>query len=316
MALSYHEYTDGGTGTNGLGQNTFSIPFKYISINDVRVRGYNGSTWSDDLTITSDATAKTVTLTGNDPTTAGYAKVRLYRVTTTQALIDFQNGSRLSESDLDTAYQQSLFCAQEVSEAASGLGQPLQGNAGPQGPAGPTGATGPQGPAGPAGSDATGVVKKVSNILIEPIDLNTTNISDRIPADNTLPQITEGLRVKQVTYTPAVTSSTIHIDAYFTIGEPVNASNQFTSALFINDTCVNVMRYNGAGNSSSLHRLQAIYTNTTGASLDIEIRADGYRTIINGKTLGGSSGSLQTSASSSFGGSNSVNGSYMNITEY
>lgn len=159
MALSYHEYTDGGTGTNGLGQNTFSIPFKYISINDVRVRGYNGSTWSDDLTITSDATAKTVRLTGNDPTTDGYTKVRLYRVTTTQALIDFQNGSRLSESDLDTAYQQSLFCAQEVAEAASGLGQPLQGNAGPQGPTGATGATGPQGPTGSSGVTSVAILR-------------------------------------------------------------------------------------------------------------------------------------------------------------
>jgi hypothetical protein len=33
--------------------------------------------------------------------------------------VDFQNGSRLSESDLDTAYQQGLFVAQEVSEDAS-----------------------------------------------------------------------------------------------------------------------------------------------------------------------------------------------------
>lgn len=161
-----------------------------------------------------------------------------------------------------------------------------------------------------------GAVKNVSNVLIEPIDLNTTNLADRIPADNTLPQITEGLRVKQVTYSPAATSSVIHIDAYFTIGEPVNGSNQFTSALFINDTCVNVMARNGASNVASLHRLQAIYTNTTGASIDIEIRADGYRTIINGKTLGSSAGSLQTSGSSCFGGSDSVNGSFMNITEY
>lgn len=316
MALSYHEYTDGGTGTNGLGQNTFSIPFKYISINDVRVRGYNGSTWSDDLTITSDATAKTVTLTGNDPTTDGYTKVRLYRVTTTQALIDFQNGSRLSESDLDTAYQQSLFCAQEVAEAASGLGQPLQGNAGPQGPTGATGPQGPAGPTGPAGSDATGVVKKVSNILIEPKSINSSSTGTLIPNDNTLPQITEGSLVKQVTFTPSESSSTIYIDATFVIGELTNAVDMFTSALFINDTCVNVMRYHGASNGSSLHRLQAIYTNTTGASLDIEIRADGYKTAINGAVLGGVAASAMTHGGSCYGGSDSVNGSFINITEY
>jgi hypothetical protein len=33
--------------------------------------------------------------------------------------VDFQNGSRLSEADLDTAYQQGLFVAQEVSEDAN-----------------------------------------------------------------------------------------------------------------------------------------------------------------------------------------------------
>jgi hypothetical protein len=58
--------------------------------------------------------------------------------------VDFQNGSRLSESDLDTAYQQGLFVAQEVSENAStnieGIGP--QGPQGIQGVAGNDGADG------------------------------------------------------------------------------------------------------------------------------------------------------------------------------
>jgi hypothetical protein len=52
--------------------------------------------------------------------------------------VDFQNGSRLSERDLDTAYQQGLFVSQEVSENASTVVE----SAGPQGPQGIQGAAG------------------------------------------------------------------------------------------------------------------------------------------------------------------------------
>jgi hypothetical protein len=55
--------------------------------------------------------------------------------------VDFQNGSRLSESDLDTAYQQGLFVAQEVSENAS---TEIEG-IGPQGPQGIQGVAGADG---------------------------------------------------------------------------------------------------------------------------------------------------------------------------
>ena len=125
MANSYVEYTTAGSGTNGLGQTTFTAPTQFLSINDIRVKGYNGSTWTE-LTITEPRGTTTVTLSAT-PTSGSYSKIRVFRSSTTEALIDFQNGSRLAESDLDTAYRQSLFVAQEVAEVAdpdggSGIG--------------------------------------------------------------------------------------------------------------------------------------------------------------------------------------------------
>ena len=100
MANSYIEYTSGLTST------TYDVPFNVLSIDDVNVKGYNGTTWSD-LTVSSrDAVAKTVTL---NVAPSAFQKIRVWRNTGTTQLVDFQNGSRLSESDLDTAYQQGLF---------------------------------------------------------------------------------------------------------------------------------------------------------------------------------------------------------------
>lgn len=127
MANSYVEYTIAsngtGTGTNAFGQTTFTAPTKFLSINDIRIKGLNGSTWTE-LTISTRGTT-TVTLSAA-PT--AYSTIRVFRSSTTEALIDFQNGSRLSESDLDTAYQQSLFVAQEVAEVADPDGGSGVGN--------------------------------------------------------------------------------------------------------------------------------------------------------------------------------------------
>jgi hypothetical protein len=110
MPQSYIEYTSGLTGT------TFSVPFKYISVDDVHALGYDGTTYVS-LTVASRShSAKTITLA---TAPSAYTKVRVYRSTATEQLVDFQNGSRLSEADLDTAYQQGLFVAQEVSEDAN-----------------------------------------------------------------------------------------------------------------------------------------------------------------------------------------------------
>lgn len=114
MPNSYKEYDTPGTGANGLGQTTFSVPFKFISINDINVKGFNGTTWTP-LTISTRGT-DSVTL---DAAPSSYNAVRLYRATSSDQLVDFQAGARLSESDLDTAYQQGLYAAQEVIEDAS-----------------------------------------------------------------------------------------------------------------------------------------------------------------------------------------------------
>ena len=140
MANSYIEYTSGLTAT------TYSVPFNVLSITDVNVKGYNGTTWSD-LTVSSrDAAAKTITLSGAP---SAFQKIRVWRNTGTTQLVDFQNGSRLSESDLDTAYQQGLFVAQEVSENAS-TGALAVGETGAQGA---TGAAGVDGADGADGAD-------------------------------------------------------------------------------------------------------------------------------------------------------------------
>ena len=110
MSQSYIEYNQ------GLSETTFNVPFKYISINDVNALGFDGSRYTA-LTISERNTSEdTVTLA---VAPSAYTSIRLYRSTSTTQLVDFQNGSRLSEADLDTAYQQGLFAAQEIAEDAS-----------------------------------------------------------------------------------------------------------------------------------------------------------------------------------------------------
>ena len=110
MPQSYIEYT------SGLSETTFSVPFNYINSNDVNALGFYGVDYVALSVASVNPTAKTVTLT---QAPSSYTKLRVYRASSTQQLVDFQSGSRLSESDLDTAYQQGLFVAQEVSEDAS-----------------------------------------------------------------------------------------------------------------------------------------------------------------------------------------------------
>jgi len=145
MANSYIEYT------SGLTETTYSVPFNVLSITDVNVKGYNGSTWNDLTVASRDAVAKTITLSGAP---FAFQKIRVWRNTGTTQLVDFQNGSRLSESDLDTAYQQGLFVAQEVSENAS-TGSLSKGDQGDQGPAGNDGADGADGANGTNGTNAS-----------------------------------------------------------------------------------------------------------------------------------------------------------------
>jgi len=111
MANSYVEYTS-------LSGTTYATP-DYLNINDINVKGYNGSTWTT-LTISSrDASAKTITLSAAP---SSYQKIRVYRSTTADPIVDFVDGALLTANHLDSAYQQGLFVAQEVSEDAGAVG--------------------------------------------------------------------------------------------------------------------------------------------------------------------------------------------------
>jgi len=126
MANSYIEYTTAGSGTNGLGQQTFSYAdIDVLNANDVKVFGQKLDGTKAELTVYArDASAKTVTLTQTPAAWGGgyISKARVYRSTTSNALVDFVDGARLTESDLDTAYKQGLFVAQEVAEDAAAIG--------------------------------------------------------------------------------------------------------------------------------------------------------------------------------------------------
>jgi hypothetical protein len=96
--------------TNGDGATTnFAVPFQYLDISHVHVyvSGTEKSfTWINSSTIqVSPAPA------------SGTLNVEIRRVTPRDAaLVDYQNGSVLGESDLDRTAQQSLFISQEYFE--------------------------------------------------------------------------------------------------------------------------------------------------------------------------------------------------------
>lgn len=136
MALSYQEIINPTS-------NVYAVTFPYITTNDIKAVGKNNyqSSWTDLTASVVDYGASTI-ITGSNFTS--YNKIRIYRTSTTAALVDFQKGSRLSENDLDTAYKQGLFVAQEVSENAKEQ-IAVQGPVGPTGPAGTNGTDGADG---------------------------------------------------------------------------------------------------------------------------------------------------------------------------
>ena len=117
MANSYVEYTSSGTGSNGLGQRVFTAPTLFRHIDDIRAKGLSGSTWTE-LSISARGTT-TVTLSAV-PT--GKSKVRIYRQTPADPLVDFTKGAALTSTDLDSAYNQGLMLAQEVAEQSDPSG--------------------------------------------------------------------------------------------------------------------------------------------------------------------------------------------------
>ena len=102
-----------------------------LSNDDITVVFINGSdvrvVLTKDVDYTVDALTKTVTCTAAtwislasvSSVVDSSSKLRIYRTTSVLPLVDFKSGAVLSESDLDNAYKQGLFAAQEMTEDAA-----------------------------------------------------------------------------------------------------------------------------------------------------------------------------------------------------
>jgi len=113
MANSYIEVSTSGS--------SYVLPasFNYLDINDINALGKESNGTFTVLTVSSrDTINRTIVLSG----TPSQSTVRFYRATTQDPLVDFTDGARLTEADLDKAYRQGLFAAQEVAEDAQGIG--------------------------------------------------------------------------------------------------------------------------------------------------------------------------------------------------
>lgn len=114
----------GSSTTNAVNQLEFGpFDFDYINNHDIHFAVKVGGEWKPILVDSFDATTKIVTLTDTPQNAHGAVdtdEARIYRSTTLNPVIDFQSGSRISESDLDNSYRQALFAAQEAAEDAPG----------------------------------------------------------------------------------------------------------------------------------------------------------------------------------------------------
>ncbi len=112
--------------------------FEVLSVDDLSVVGINTSNQRVSLVKDSDFTlnldTKTVTCTSSawsgltkiSQLSDSGTKIRIFRTTSVIPSIDFTSGAVLSESDLDTAYKQGLFAAQEMTEDAADTNAGLQ----------------------------------------------------------------------------------------------------------------------------------------------------------------------------------------------
>ena len=135
---SYTEITlDNSGGSTDKDNTEFSFTFDFINTGDIKaiVSNNGGTTWTSVLTNSGatgsfdsngvDSTNKKIKLAASpaSSSSAGIGSLlRIYRATTMEPLVDFQSGSRISEADLDNAYRQGLFAAQEVAEDANTSG--------------------------------------------------------------------------------------------------------------------------------------------------------------------------------------------------
>lgn len=117
MANSYQDYT----ATSDQVANGFSFSFPYLSDNagvallDVYVQGVKLSTSAYTI---STSPNKIVIASGS--VAVGNAVKIARNSSTAEALVDFVNGSVLTETDLDRGYQHGFYLSQEAAEGAGG----------------------------------------------------------------------------------------------------------------------------------------------------------------------------------------------------
>lgn len=125
--LSFYLSESVATATQSL-----TYGFEVLSVDDLTVVGVHSVTnqkvvlvKDTDFTVNLDTQTVTCTssswgqLTKISQLGDSGAKIRIYRTTSVVPLIDFKAGAVLSESDLDNAYKQGLFAAQEAVEDAA-----------------------------------------------------------------------------------------------------------------------------------------------------------------------------------------------------
>ena len=253
MANSYIEYTTGLTGTSFSGFN-----IKYISQGHLKVltSTNNGTSYtSTSLTVTVSGT--TATLSGAPSTGSdSINKIRIYRDTGTDQLVDFQNGSRLSESDLDTAYQQGLYAAQEVIENAPFTGYPATGAQGIQGVAGTNGTNGTN------GTEATLAAGAVLETFTLPCNGQTITVGSgtyTMPdQDSSLALTTayQDLAASQISYTPPSGTQLVVYEFLFNVSRPddnpIGNFKLFIDGAEVTDKRTVVYNKGGGGMQSSI----------------------------------------------------------------
>lgn len=105
--------------------NGYTVTFDYLDRNDVRALGYVAATSTYEVIPFSFPEGSSQFIIDLTPPemNAAYSKIRIYRHTDTGPLVDFVNGTAITEKDLDTAYRQGLYVAQEVATNANASDQ-------------------------------------------------------------------------------------------------------------------------------------------------------------------------------------------------
>jgi len=117
---------------------TLNYGFETLVDDDITVVFINGSNTRLVLTKGVDYTLNTTTqevtctaatwisLSSVSGIVDSSSKIRIFRTTSIQPSVDFKSGAVLSEGDLDTAYKQGLFAAQEMAEDAAATSAGVQ----------------------------------------------------------------------------------------------------------------------------------------------------------------------------------------------